>query len=436
MPDGNNSGWLGIHPMNGGSLDFTPSGAATLDPSPLFTFASPEADSVGTQNQHGGNRENADQPWFIQKSAAPNVIATQPGVAVQSGPAELKIKGADVAMRSDTNATAYRTEDTSAQGPARERVQRWLVITFDSGDVTITSNGAPFQIAAPSAAVAFDGNARFVPDSGSLQLGGVTYPADAGSPATIDGRLSAIVTPASGGDALGMTLRGDARAASFVRVAAPGTSAAFSWLWVGVGAVALVVVGGAVVVVKKRRVRPIAAIRARFRKPKLAPLAPVIGGPPASVEPAPPESRAVVAQVAESYAERAHAAALAKNWPVAIDLMQRALRTHPELPDGHLELGRALLQDGQTDEAILAFEKAAWTSQDGEAETWCAVASVNASHEDQAEGYLLDALGRKELHPDVLADIQERPELAKLRERPRVKTALDAATVRLHGPPT
>lgn len=438
-PSGNHSGWLGVHPSPGGSLAFTPNGTATLEPASSFTFASPEADTFGT-DASGPDREKPDQPVFVARSAEPSVTASQAGVAVQVGPGELKIKGADVVMRSDTNESEYRTEDTSAQGSVGERVQRWLVVTFPAGEVTITSNAAPFQVAASSATVAFDGIARFVPESGGLQFGETTYPADRGEAATVDGSFSAIVTPTSGGDALGLTLRGDARSASFVQVPAPATGAAFPWLWVGVGAVALVLVGGAAVAVKRYDLRPVAAVReriqARHHKPKPTPL-PAYVGPtsPASPEPAAPESRVAIAQVAESYAERAHAAALAENWPVAVDLLERALRAHPELPDGHLDLGGALLDSGKPEEAIPVLEKAAKESETGEAEMLCAVASVKMRAEGQAEGYLLDALGRKELHPDVLAEIQERPELAKVRERPRVKAAIDAATTRLHGPP-
>lgn len=453
----NNSGWLGIHPRAGGALDFTPSGSANLEPRPSVIIASPESDSVGT-NTRQGERENAEQPWFNARSTEAVVVADQSGVAVQRGPAELKIKGADVTMRSDTNTTSYATGDTSADGPVHERIQKWLVITFDVGEVTLTSDASPFQIAAGSATVDFNGTTRFIAASGDFDAGAGKATANDGDTTTIEGSFTATLTPKPAGDALGVSLAGDTRDATlgFVRVAVPVPAAksAFPWLWFGVGLVALVLVGG-VVVAKKKRVRPIAAIRERLRKstrpvpaparerlerPQAAPPPPVSAAVPAPLVHAPPGplSRALAlhldeeTDVALSYVKRAKRMAEKGEYAAAVDNMEKARRVKPDVvPHAALLQGVWLYMERRYPQAATVFNDAMKEEKTGEAEFWAASCMVHLADEERAADLLVRALNRSSRF--VLLLVEDDEDFRPLRERDDVKAALERAREK-HAP--
>lgn len=390
MP-GNEGGWAGGRFGSPAPLGFLGDPAALVAPSAYNVMASRDAQAAATAGQ-----DVPEDHWFYEPTFGAHLNATEAGTLRYHGHVQLKLMGPDVILQTPVNRTTWETDDSPDSGPVHDRLWKWVTMDFD-GDLVLSSPGAAFQVQATAARLAWDGPARFVADSGSLSLDGTTHQAQPGEATTVDGRFSSEVS-AQSGDALKLTLSGDARDATMggARIAAGPEGTRFPWLTVAGAAVAVVMAGGATVAALRRHARP--------RRVKRA----------------------------EALAREAAKLKEAGEPEAALLCYLAAIRLAPS-GDLFFEAGLLLRRFGKMRRALRAFSRAAQTRAGGEAEHWAALCALSLGDPGRAVGWLLRALARDDLAPAVLSSLDTDAAFAALRQLGPVQAALVAARERQAG---
>ncbi len=412
----NESGWMAFVPASGASVSFTGEGAK-LEPKLLTRMASPGPGEGGSVTDWEGPKD----PAFIKTVAGPHLIGTLGyGRAMIEGGGLLKVKGSTVLLESDQGAEQMPTGDTTTQTPTvQELDRRWVTLEYDAGTVTL-DNASGVQIAAtapPTLAVA--GSLDFSPLAGWVNTTGLTYSAT-GSPATMNGTLRATLTPTTTqtGDAVARvdltgsldqtTLKGTARAPFRAEVAGPSWAAVL-----GIALAAVVCVGAATYARRHRRTRT--------ARPSLAV---ELEAPSSRRERA--EAAAMKAEEAERMASSAHPDHVRSLRETALAFWNDAIQADDSNREHWEAYGLALARLDHHREALAAYARA-MPSPQGTAEAHAALSYLLLGDFDAAEGAIVAALEAPDLLWDIPVDVATGRGFEPIRDRPRVRAALDRA---------
>lgn len=369
---GTHDGYLGMYPEETATLNMTGHGAMNASL------------SMATRMEDGGQRTSDDPRswWYLQQIEGPHGLYTTSGSAVLDGPSAIKIHGLDVTIQGAENATAEIVRTGRFQDDPLHSRQVWLYLEAASLHVEVAGD-APLEAAARGAAsLAWTGEVTLKSPGGNLRASGATY-TPTRDEETLDGRLTATLTPNGDGRSGRLLVNGDLGQTTLARVPlhAPLTPGAAASLWV-LGAVvgSALPVGGLVAVLAHRR----------------------------------------GAQLEEAL-RKADEAEDADEWEDALHWLQEARRLRRKDADLALREATALRNLDRSQEALAAYDAAALLSGSHEAPYWAGILCVHLGEFDAAETYLKAALDRNSgLHADIEAD----PLLALVRASASFQEAL------------
>lgn len=397
-------------PAREGIVGFYPGTTATIDVTlPAGAILAGRTHSKIPTNAEGGRDE--DRWWYYQEIHQPHASTTLSGDARMAGAWQIKIRGPTVVVEANGGTVFFET-GVRHVSPVEMRV-RWLLVEFESGDVSLHTKNASLTVAVARASATWRGPALLHDAKGQLRTDAATYDA-VGASATISGVLSARLVPERYSDGVGLALRveGDLATTSLrpvpVRTGAVDSDA--GWMLFGAG---VVLAGGFAVY----RLQP-----RRTRSPAVS---------------------AIEREAATAFANIADEAASAGRWNVAAEYYERARLADPTLPLAALREGIARFRLGEEESfvrrrahygaAIERFDLAASHSGSGEAEMWAAKCALRMGTHELAEVRIMRALDLRAIDPRVLSQIGTETEFEPLWASEEVRGALDEACRRM-GP--
>ncbi len=361
-------GWLGVDLFEGGSLLANATAGASL---------AQEDGILG----NGPTGDNPEAPAYAHRVDGGLVLGSVASWEY-AGKGSVKVSGLSLDLRARENETVLATGWSRGEGPVATLAQRWALLAFPAGSLSLAS-ALPCSVALRSDAARWTGEAVLTGASGVLDVGGRSYEAQ-GGPATVAGALHADATPA--GQGMDLRLEGDVQTTSLASANVP-TSATGLVVWPWIALAALAVTGGGALALLRPRKREGLALGAE----ELAALA---------------EIAAESDQFDDALAWNARA--------------RDASRTSARL---WLDEGYYLERLGRTDEAFAAYRTAAELGAPGDARLCEARLLLKLGSHSDAESSLIEALRAS---PASVLEA-ESPDFAPLARRPRVRAAMDEA---------
>lgn len=226
-------GYVGIYPdsMVVVAQDFD---NLTAEPRLASYLASDEGDRAPTEVTPRASI------YYANKVEAPNVLVEVAGQLTGTFSGQIKIRGLNLDISSDSGRNGYVTGTTEPNGPAGERIVRIAILTVTDAKFTFTSP-ALLLLAAREAEISVEqGGVEFRATGGSLASDEANYAPRHGLRDTIEGTLTATLLP-SATDGTGiLSMSGALSSTSLERVpvpVAPVSRRTHDWGLVAIGAV-------------------------------------------------------------------------------------------------------------------------------------------------------------------------------------------------------
>lgn len=405
-------GILGIYPGRDATMAFVTESNSVLEAREI---------SVLTSGQVFGSVTQQERPhYYARVENQDHVRFAAPGTFSYLGSGSLLLRGPDVRLTAH-NETDVQTGYTETDSP--HVVDRWLLLSFESARVEVKTT-QPVDVAALDVQIAWDGEARFTPRTGSIRAGPQQY-VPTGAPAHLSGAFSASFSPLSEGVADLAGLQGDLRTTSLRVRPAPLTdnpsSGPSGLLVLGVVLGGGTVLAGGVLLHRRSRSRSAPQPRAAHQRSLDARLLDLMA---AATTPT-----YAARNTAAWYVRGAELAGDREEWALALAAIRAARRAEPHEPRHAREEGTYLIKLGRHDEALAAFEEAAGMG-DAYGALLAAAVAARIDQTSAADALLERALM---LDPFLVGEVEAEPEMdfRPLRSRPAYKRAVESAWAKL-----